>query len=254
MKKILVGIGTLGILGGLYTFSDYKINNINEKNDKVISQTKQNNLSMEVSSHADFGKTYDSIQDLVNNSDIVIEGKIIETNYFDDNQSTFTRSKIEVTKTFNDKVKTGDIIYMLERGGITTKGKIHEYYPEKFKITEEEKNTPVQISFDGAPITKNNEHVLIFGVEQKPGFFGFNETTYYPLNSHQGKFNIDKNNTVKRYSEKTNNNTQKNTKQSITQKQTPSESKEINENNSNGSLETSLENMEQQIQNNLQNK
>ncbi|PFO61351.1 hypothetical protein [Bacillus cereus] len=252
MKKVLIGIGTLGILSGLYAFSNYEINGENQKSNNILAETKQSdnktkntNTTMEVNSHADFKKTYDSVQDLVNSSDIIIEGKIIETNYFDKDQSTFTKSKVQVTKSFNNKAKTGDIIHVLERGGITTKGKIHEYNPEKFEISENEKNTPVQISFDGAPITKKNESVLIFGVQQKPGFFGFNETIYYPLNSHQGKFNID-NNTVKRYSDDENS--------SVEKKQKTTNFQKTNNDNSSNSLKTSLENMEKQIQDNLQNK
>ncbi|MEC5308720.1 hypothetical protein [Bacillus thuringiensis] len=144
---------------------------------------------------------------------------------------------MQVTKSFNDKVKVNDIINVIEAGGVTTKGKIQEYYPEKMKLQENELNKPIEILFDGAPNSKKDENVLIFGGEIKDNFFGLNETAYMPLNSYQGKFSIDTNNKVKRYSGEETAPLAKNKQQAAASTNSKQSS----------SLETSLENMEQQI-------
>ncbi|PGK76506.1 hypothetical protein [Bacillus thuringiensis] len=250
MKKkaaSIIGIGVICALCASFTINSKEIashSNSNSNTSKAVAQNQKNDLTKprmdsleEIKVSADLAKTYNSVDELINSSDIVIEGKITERKHFDFKTNTFTHLKVQVTKSFNDKVKVNDIINVIEAGGVTTKGKIQEYYPEKMKLQENELNKPIEILFDGAPNSKKDENVLIFGGEIKDNFFGLNETAYMPLNSYQGKFSIDTNNKVKRYSGEETAPLAKNKQQAAASTNSKQSS----------SLETSLENMEQQI-------
>jgi hypothetical protein len=263
-KTIVNGIITtlLASSAAFYIFSD--LNETELKETAIRTQT-SSSPSLQVESKksdsktanikqvihkADFVKTYENVKELATNSDIIVEGKIIESQYFDFNTNTFTRSKIQVSKSFNDVVKAGDVIQFIEVGGVTTKGKLQEYDPEKIKVSKSEVNQPIEVLLDGAPTSKKGENVLLFAKEDKEDFFGLKEKVFLSLNSYQGKFTIDENNKVKRYVEKHD--------QKLTE--APNESLSTNKSNSveahsakETSLETTLPDMENQIINSLKN-
>lgn len=61
----------------------------------------------------------------------------------------------------------------------------------------------VEVTFDGAPLSKIGDKVVIFAKEDKENFFQLNEKAYIILNSYEGKFIVDeKQNKVKRHHEK----------------------------------------------------
>ncbi|MCU5376813.1 hypothetical protein OCA08_06645 [Bacillus cereus] len=246
MKKKKVGIVGMGVICALcasFTINSKEIPS-HSSTVKATEQDERYNLTKprmdsleEIKVSADLAKTYNSVEELIDSSDIVIEGKVIERKSFDFKTNTFTHLKVNVTKSFNDTVKVNDVINIIEAGGVTTKGKIQEYYPEKMKLQENELDKPIEVLFDGAQNSKIDEKVLIFGGEIKDNFFGLNEIAYMPLNSYQGKFTIDIDNKVKRYSGE----------ETIPLNTAKLKAYVSTNGNQNSSLETSLENMEQQI-------
>ncbi|MFB5248890.1 hypothetical protein ACE38F_00465 [Bacillus mycoides] len=258
MKKKFIASGLICIIltssVAFYIYSDSQ--EVEMKQSSPVSLLKvsskksvfKTNDITQVIHKADFEKTYNDVKELALNADIIVEGTIIESQYFDFNTNTFTRSKIQVSKSFNNAVNPGDIIQFIEIGGVTTKGKLQEYDPEKIKIQKNELNEPIEVLLDGAPTSKKNENVLLFAKEDMEDFFKLKEKLFISLNSYQGKFTIDKNNKVKRYTEKSDHKLNKPASHS-TNKYNSGEANLLNDT----SLETTLPDMENQITSSLKN-
>jgi len=127
-------------------------------------------------------KYYESLEALVDDSDIIIQGEVLAVRYFDYNfislGSTFTESKIMVTKSYNNKVSKGDIVTFYESGGFTTeynmiqmsgaKEKFGDKYYEICNTTpeEEEKAKDIKVfnyGFGGGKIMQPKDKVVLFG-------------------------------------------------------------------------------------------
>ena len=152
----------------------------------------------------DFASHYDSVESLVNKSTLIVQAKVISLDYFDFNTHTFTKAKVRVLNSYNDKVKAGDVVTFVDTGGITTMDKLKlnsggEGKPGATPITEKDKNTKVQVLFDGCPLLKLNDELFIFGVEDKEDFYKLSEQYYGIIGSYQGKF-VVKGDSVERYS------------------------------------------------------
>lgn len=193
---------------------------------------------------ADFITIYKNTKELVLDADIIVEGEIIKSQYFDFNHHTFTCATLQISKSFNNKLNTGDRIEFIEVGGVTTKGNLKWYTSKKMNIPTNEMHQPIEILLDGASTSKSGERVLLFAKDDKENFFNMKEKVYIPLNSYQGKFIIDKNNQVKRhiamYDQKR---TSLQNKSSLIHKIHSFEYDSVEKAN----LETTLMNMEQQI-------
>jgi len=133
-----------------------------------------------------------------------VQGEVVGLDYFDFNTNTFTKAKIKVLNSFTGAVKTGDVVTFVDEGGITTLDKLKlnsggEGKPGSTPITEKDKNTKVQVLFDGCPLLKLNDQVVFFGAEDKEDFYKLSEKYYGLSGSYQGKFNI-KGDIAERYS------------------------------------------------------
>jgi hypothetical protein len=160
---------------------------------------------------ADRVRCYVNLEELVDSSDIIIEGEVLAVRYFDDNNHyTYTVSKVRVTKSYNNKVSTGEVVTFVESGGFTTqynmilrsgaKEKFGEKYYEICKTTPEEeektKNDKVfSYSFDGGTIMQPSDKVILFGQQSTDSLI--DGANYYPVGGFEGKF-IIKENTAER--------------------------------------------------------
>jgi hypothetical protein len=150
-----------------------------------------------ISTTSDFAIIYKSIDELVQNSDVIVEGVVISAEPIDytpngtEAGTVLTMAKVKVTKSFNDTVKKDDIVTFIEPGGVTTKKALG--LDKKMKLTEAELNEKVQVLTNGVPNLKSNHKVLLFGAAPKLDKGDVNvvpETHYWVLGAHQGKFNI----------------------------------------------------------------
>jgi len=157
-------------------------------------------------------KSYNSLEDLVDSSDIIIQGEVLAVRYFDYNLntdfgSTFTESKIIVTKSYNNKVSKGDIVTFYESGGFTTKynmilmsgakEKFGDRYYELCKTTpeEEEKAKDIRVfnyGFYGGKIMQPKDNVVLFGAKSNDAII--DGPHYNPVGGYEGKFIINDNN------------------------------------------------------------
>lgn len=159
---------------------------------------------------------YTNIEALATDSDIIVEGQVIGIRYFDYHPDTyyyhtFTESMVKIFKSYNGKVKAGDIVTFIEAGGITTQydeiiysGSLEKDLPGMKKITkkdlEKAKNIKVLSLVDHVPVMQPDDHVLIFAKESpwKSDDFPVTGKAYYPIGNYEGKFTIQ-NNIVQRY-------------------------------------------------------
>jgi len=147
-----------------------------------------------------------SVESLVSKSTAIVEGEIISLDYFDFNINTYTKAKLKVLNSYTDDVKVGDVITIVDLGGITTldKIKLNDGYEGKpgtvSPIIEKDKTTKVQVLFNSSPLMKLNERIVFFGVESKDDFYKLSEKYYITLGSYQGRFKIT-DNLVERYTE-----------------------------------------------------
>ncbi|HEY5563358.1 MAG TPA: hypothetical protein VIK72_16690 [Clostridiaceae bacterium] len=155
-------------------------------------------------SNSDRIRAYVSLEELVAASDIIIQGEVIGVKYFDDsNYYTYTESKVLVTKSYNNKISTGEVVTFYESGGFTTKynmilqsgakEKFGDKYYEIGNTTPEEEEKAKSIivyshSYDGDVIMQPEDKVLLFGIESKEPII---QGTYYSkVGGFDGKFNI----------------------------------------------------------------
>lgn len=166
--------------------------NISVKNNaNYLISTKNNNNMKTVVSDADFAKIYENLNSLVSAAQIIVEGEVLDVNYFDYNTITRTKYQLKVTKTYKSNIKVGEILTFVEVGGITTEAAIINNSNNKMnqQIGEKEKSTKVQVLFHGAPLTKVNQKVLIFANQGTLNMLP--EKYYVSIGSFQGKFNIN---------------------------------------------------------------
>jgi hypothetical protein len=143
---------------------------------------------------ADFARGYFSIEDLVRDSDIIIEGQVLGTKYFDNNATTHTEAKVYVMKSYSSKVKQGEVLTYIDNGGITTQYNVIKGadMENKFTITSQEleaaKKQYVRRLINGAPYVQPGEKVFLF-VREETGFYkSITGKQYCTVGAYQGKF------------------------------------------------------------------
>jgi hypothetical protein len=152
---------------------------------------------------------YVNLEELVDASDIIIEGEVLAVRYFDYNKMTYTESKVLITKSYNNKVSTGEVVTFCESGGFTTKYNIIQYNdieenrkdfekPIIFSPEELEKVKDIKVfvgSFCGGTIMQPSDKVILFGEISKDQLI--KGSYYYTVGGFEGKFVI-KDNTAER--------------------------------------------------------
>lgn len=144
--------------------------------------------------NAEFGIIYDGLDKMIADSQFIIEGDVTDTSYFDFNTITYTKSHVKVTKILYGNINKGDVLTFTEAGGITTQAAVIKSSgaDRKFgtKTTEKDKSTKVKYLFCGSETMKQNDKVLLFGVEDDFGYVPPGEKYYLPIGDFQGKFYI----------------------------------------------------------------
>lgn len=199
MNKLLIAVLATATFGaGLYVTNDKSQSNAETKKQQIVASTvssQQNQVANieKVMVEADFAKVYNTIDELAQKANIIIEGQVLESVSFDyyapgnDEATVLTKSKVQVTKSFDGKTKVGDILTFIEPGGVTTKKALG--IDKKVNLPQEQWNDKVEV-INNVPNMKPNETVLIFGSSPQANFYVVNEPHYWILGSHQGKFNI----------------------------------------------------------------
>lgn len=148
-------------------------------------------------SQADFIKTFNSVEELSEVSNIIIQGQVLSTEYFTFNQNVFTKSKVKVQKAYKGDIIKGEEVTFIEIGGITTFGEIQKMRPDKLVVKPEDMNNPIKMTLNGSETMKANEKVVLFGALPSENKM-LKENYYMTVGAHQGKLQILKDK-VKRF-------------------------------------------------------
>jgi hypothetical protein len=148
----------------------------------------------EVVMSADFAVGYHSVAELKGAAEVVVRGEVVDVSYVDFNTSAYTKVKFKVSKCFKGDLSVGDVITVMEVGGIISMASIKG---DKFgEPSKEDADTKVKVLLDGAPLAHVGEKCLYF---LGTGEIGVLSGTYYvPMGSYQGKFKIE-NGVAKRF-------------------------------------------------------
>ena len=144
----------------------------------------------------DFEVIYETQEELEMPSQAVIRGTVIESNSFNYNGFTYTSSKVKVN---SGDMNQGDIITVVENGGVTTKGELQLEDPEKIVISPEEWDDPIEVSFDGAPVMKSGDKVLLYLSLSVDNEKLDGEPFYVTIGSYQGKLTMNQYGFYERY-------------------------------------------------------
>lgn len=199
MKKIMAIFLVGAAIGLVILTADFYLhkNTYDTSSSPMTMNASQNNNSEAMDTivtKADFLKYYNSLEDLVTDADLIIQGKVLETNsfiYLPENTelpTVMTKVKVLITQSFNNHAKKGDIVTFIEAGGIATKKELG--LDKKLNLPKEQWNDKVKVISCGVPVMEKNETVMLFGSYPKSSFKVVNEPHYYIIGLFQGKFHI----------------------------------------------------------------
>lgn len=205
MKKavIIVPIVVLGffLMNLPYGGTKPQIKKAKVKSVKAEKQKIKRKPMETVSAIVDFKTGYNNVEDMVKDSDVIIQGTVLSVKYCDENdkdglQIPSTESKVKVTKSYNRNIHMGDVLTFTEIGGVTTQKKIIARLRSgtgnaRFKNND---TTPVKSLINGADVMSPNQNVMLFATFESPK----NKEVYSPLCSYEGKFLINKDGTIER--------------------------------------------------------
>ena len=136
-----------------------------------------------VISSGELNENFTSFKELKKEAEMTIEGKVLEQETIVHGNLPFTISKVEIVNKYKGKVKKGDIIQVIETGGI--------YEPAG---KNGEKLNKVELKLNNVSTLKPEEHVFLF----LRSFSGPQvEGAHIPLGAYQGKFKVNKDGKVK---------------------------------------------------------
>ena len=138
----------------------------------------------------DWAVLYSNVAQLTRAAEIVVRGRVTDVSYLDETLdsalSTYTKVTLEVTESLKGGVAKGAALTFIEIGGMTTQAAIDE--SRGTASNRSDKNTKVQVLFEGAPLPKVGEDVVYFA---KRDVIGQIRGSYFaPLGAFQGKFTI----------------------------------------------------------------
>lgn len=137
-------------------------------------------------------KIYKNVNELKNNSDLIIEGKTKGTRTVIYQSVEVTISEVEVYevyKTYDESITRGSIVCIGENGGVLSKEYLIKMYKEKFGAVpkDAEKVKPAKVVPNGIAPMEPGDHVIIFAINA-PGLT--NGKCYFVIGAYQGKYNV----------------------------------------------------------------
>ncbi|AEE95721.1 hypothetical protein [Mahella australiensis] len=176
--------------------STYQSSNANRE---VYSKDVSNYIAT-VTTTMDKSRIYNDIDELIKYSDAIFDGSIQEVSYFDKGNYTYSKLKISITNSYYGDLKIGDIVTVVEPGGVTTLANYKKIVGDKKfnNIAEQDADEQyVKISYNGTELSKDNDNVLIFTCKDKNNYWDLPNDYYFIVGYKDGKFDIDTN-SVKR--------------------------------------------------------
>lgn len=207
-KKALIIVSTILISTisiGYYTIKSDNSNKILETSKSIESNDLSNTENLDdelitVKSNVDLMKMYDNIDDLSDDAELIVKGKVIETNSYVSGPGIITEFKLKVDDAYKG-ANGGDVITLVSPGGIVTYDEYKNIAEENIKSFEKKlsnkelsKMKVRNIMGENELITKGKEYVIFAKKEIVIDKNSEEKTMYCILNMDQGQFEINNDN------------------------------------------------------------
>lgn len=169
----------------------------NQSNNKIStdSQNKQNNTIFNVHLDMDMKKSYDNIDSLKKDAEIIVRGTVLDTKSYMSGPGVITEFKLKVNKAFNDNAKVGDVLTIATAGGTISYEDYSKIASNKENIKDFEKNKPIQnsknskvkISIGKNDLIETGKDYIIFANTQP---ISADKKMYCTLNINEGQFEV----------------------------------------------------------------
>ncbi|MFL0268061.1 hypothetical protein [Candidatus Clostridium radicumherbarum] len=172
---------------------------------KGAQQSSVSNIGYDytMNSSLDLSLVYKNIDTLIADAEIIVEGKVLETNSIVVGNNVLTKFKLQVTNSLKDTKIKGQIMELASVGGIVSVEdflKANKPVEKSFeintleKLTANEKKTKkIKATMGEFPLIESGKEYIIFG---KKDHLASGESIYVPLGVAQGVFEIDITNNI----------------------------------------------------------
>lgn len=131
-------------------------------------------VDYDMSSYTSSKKAYNmTLKNQVFSADYVLKGQVLGVNYFIDNIQTFTKAKILIEESYDNNLKSGDIITVYKFGGVITQYEfmILNGIDKKFNMSNDEleeakKKMVVSDNYDGKLLYPDDNVILLLNKTQ----------------------------------------------------------------------------------------
>lgn len=200
MKKNILVLLLLAISVSSFVGCNAKDTAVNNQDNSIVSSIEDENSKVEESlptsdMSAKFVNCYKTLDEINNDSELVVMGRIIENGYVEYGGMTFTLSKFKIDKVVKGNVNVGDTIKVLQSGGISevksdeTDVKSFEDTKEVEKYLKEKAGNKYESTIDGVKVLKENDsEVLLLQKYDGP----ITKDSYVGTGDLQGRFIVNK--------------------------------------------------------------
>lgn len=161
-------------------------------------------IIMTVDVSADLIVSYDTTEELVDGSEIIVQGKILEANSYVQEPGIITEYTLEVTNSIYGEVEENSVITFVGAGGVVPYKEFEKLKPAKKDFEpevpqEKTENGYVEYIFEGAPLINIGEEYIIFankvpvGDKQMYGILGVSQGQYKVIDDEVFKYEKGKN-------------------------------------------------------------
>ena len=209
MKRIIILITIIVLMITLagYNHETTVTQDIVDKTVAVNSfHPKNYSNKIEMSSTLDFAKIYQNIDELYEDSQNVVYGKVKEIAYIDDSRAAITSYNFLIENSYKGSLKENDMISVLAAGGYVRLQKFIEVFGDgKFKDYSESKRnqTVIEENVMGAPLPQENEKYLLFLSDPIKDESPLPDGAYSEIGAFMGRYydkeNARNGNTLSRY-------------------------------------------------------
>lgn len=187
----------IGIIFGIVIITLALIPNIGKESIRTGKDEIGNNneIVMKIDSNAEMVKSYDNIDELKEQSDLIIQGVVEDIDpYCDDTATVYSNYKIKITESLKGDFNKNNTIMVSDFGGIISAKEYLKYQDDPKAIDELKKydnldNKYVEYSFEGAWRPQIGETYIWYLEINKVG----DKIFYNPVNAYQGIFDVDGN-------------------------------------------------------------
>lgn len=109
-------------------------------------------------------KRFANVAELAAEADLIVQGRVLSTEYVYSHESAWTKSQVEVLKSWSSGAKAGDVLTVVTLGGITSMANLKKDSgrPDETPVTEADKSENVRMLLEGEPLPAVGDESVYF--------------------------------------------------------------------------------------------